>query len=206
MKERDPVRYKIEAEGEFATLDKLVYNNWKTEMFNNADIKGTLICGLDFGYVNDKTAFVASILDEKNKRIYVFKEWGDIGKTNPEIAQIIHSLGFSKSVIVADSAEQKSIEELRRDGLIRIRASKKGPDSIIHGIQQLKQYEIIVHPRCQEVILELQNYAWEKDKNTGEYINYPCDNWNHFLDALRYSLQCADEPRLKVMSKDLFNL
>ena len=85
-------------------------------------------------------------------------------------------MGFSKSVIIADSAEQKSIEELKRAGLIRIRPSKKGPNSIIYGIQQLKQYEIIVHPKCEETIIELQNYSWEKDKISGEYINYPCDN------------------------------
>lgn len=206
LKERDPVRYKIEADGEFATLDKLVYNNWKVEDFDHSKIKGLLICGLDFGYINDKTAFIASILDEPNKKIYVFKEWGDIGKINPEIAKIITSMGFSKSVIIADSAEQKSIEELKRAGLIRIRPSKKGPNSIIYGIQQLKQYEIIVHPKCEETIIELQNYSWEKDKISGEYINYPCDNWNHYLDALRYSLQCNDEPRLKTMSKDLWGL
>jgi phage terminase large subunit len=189
--------------GEFVTLDKLVFQNWKSEEFNYADIKGQLICGLDFGFINDISAFVASILDEKNKRIYIFKEWGDTGKTNQELAKIIESLGFAKSIIIADSAEKKSIEEIKRAGVNRIRASVKGPDSIMHGIQALQNYEIIVHPSCTGIITELENYSWQKDKKTNEYINKPIDAFNHFLDALRYSLQCVQN-RLKTLNKDLF--
>ena len=203
MKLRNYNRWKIEALGEFVTLDKLVFQNWKSEEFNHAEIKGELLCGLDFGFVNDTSAFIASILDEPNKRIYIFREWGDIGKTNQELAKIIESLGFAKSVIIADSAEKKSIEEIKRAGINRIRASVKGPDSIMHGIQQLQNYEIIVHPSCEKIIVELENYSWQKDKNTGVYINKPIDAFNHFIDALRYSLQCG-KAKLKTLQKDLF--
>ena len=203
MKVRNYNRWKIEALGEFVTLDKLVFQNWKSEEFNHAEIKGELLCGLDFGFVNDTSAFVASILDEPNKRIYIFREWGDIGKTNQELAKIIEALGFAKSVIIADSAEKKSVEEIKRAGISRIRPSVKGPDSIMHGIQQLQNYEIIVHPSCEKIIIELENYSWQKDKNTGLYINKPIDAFNHFLDALRYSLQCG-KAKLKTLSKDLF--
>lgn len=203
MKERNYNRWKIEALGEFVTLDKLVFQNWKSEEFNYADVKGQLICGLDFGFINDISAFVASVLDEKNKRIYIFKEWGDTGKTNQELAKIIESLGFAKSVIIADSAEKKSIEEIKRAGVNRIRPSVKGPDSIMHGIQALQNYEIIVHPSCTGIITELENYSWQKDKKTNEYINKPIDAFNHFIDALRYSLQCVQN-RLKTLNKDLF--
>lgn len=203
MKTRNYNRWKIEALGEFVTLDKLVFQNWKSEEFNHTEIKGELLCGLDFGFVNDTSAFVASILDEPNKRIYIFREWGDIGKTNQELAKVIEALGFSKSVIIADSAEKKSVEEIKRAGISRIRPSVKGPDSIMHGIQQLQNYEIIVHPSCEKIIIELENYSWQKDKNTGLYINKPIDAFNHFLDALRYSLQCG-KAKLKTLSKDLF--
>lgn len=203
MKERNYNRWKIEALGEFVTLDKLVFQNWKSEEFNHAEIKGDLIVGLDFGFINDISALVASILDEANKRIYIFREWGDTGKTNQELAKIIESLGFSKSIIIADSAEKKSIEEIRRAGVNKIRASVKGPDSIMHGIQQLQNYEIIVHPSCTGIITELENYSWQKDKKTNEYINKPIDAFNHFIDALRYSLQCG-KTRLKTLNKDLF--
>ena len=205
MKTRNPTRYRIEAEGQFATLEKLVYNNWRVEDFNPDEINGELICGLDFGYVNDTTAFIASLLVEDEKKLYIFKEWGSTGLTNSEIARAIISLGFAKSFIIADSAEPKSIEELKRDGLYRVRASVKGPDSIMNGISKLQEYEIIVSPNCVETITEFENYAWQKDKQTNEYINKPIDLFNHYLDALRYSLQ-AHQKGLRTISKSILSL
>lgn len=207
LKKRNYTRWKIEALGDFVSLDRLVYDGyWKCEDFDYTKIKGELLVGLDFGFVNDVSALTASILDEENKKLYVFKEWGDTGKTNPELAKIITSLGFAKSTIIADSSEQKSIEELRRLGLQRIKPSVKGPDSIIHGIQKLQQYEMVIHPSCVEVINELENYSWQKDKQTGEYINKPVDSFNHYLDSIRYSTQCADFKKLKVMDKSVLGL
>ena len=187
----NPTYYKIYALGEFCTLDKLVYYNWKVEDFDHTQIKGKLLVGLDFGYTNDPTALVASVMTDK--KIYIFKEWVDTNKTNPQIAQVIKSLGLQKSTIICDSAEPKSIQELRQNGIYAARESTKGPDSIIHGIQRLWEYEIIVHPSCTETITEFENYAWQKDKTTGEYINKPIDMFNHCMDALRYSLQCAGQ-------------
>lgn len=203
----NPTYYKIYALGEFCSLDKLVYYNWRVEEFNHAEIKGDLLVGLDFGFVNDPTALVSSVLDEENKIVYVFKEWGAVNKTNDEIARTIDYLGFRKSTIMADSAEQKSIEEIRRLGIQRIKPVAKGPDSIIHGIQKLQQYTIIVHPDCIETITELENYSWQKDKKSGEYINKPIDEFNHFLDALRYSLQCVSQrTKLKSMDKSILGI
>lgn len=205
MKRTNPTRWKIEALGDFVSLDRLVFQNYRVEEFNHALIKGELLVGLDFGFINDISALTASILDEENKRIYIFKEWGDTGKTNDELARIITALGFSKSTIIADAAEQKSIEELKRLGIARIKPCVKGPDSIIHGIQRLQNYEIIVHPNCQGVITEFENYSWQKDKKTGEYINKPIDDFNHYCDSLRYALQCVDNSRkLKTLNKNLF--
>jgi phage terminase large subunit len=203
MKERNYNRWKIEAIGQWVTLDKLIFQNWRQEEFNHADIKGTLLVGLDFGFVNDISALVASVIDEPNKRIYIFKTWGDTNKTNNELASIITNLGFSKSVIIADAAEPKSIEEIKKAGIQKIRACKKGPDSIMHGIQQLQNYEIIVHPSCEGIITEFENYTWQKDKKTNEYINKPIDMFNHYIDALRYSLQCVGK-KMKTLNKDLF--
>lgn len=95
---------------------------------------------------------------------------------------------------------------MRRLGIYRIRPSVKGQDSIIHGIQKLQQYELIVHPSCETVITELENYAWQKDKSSGEYINKPIDSFNHCMDSLRYSLQCVDINKLKTMSKAVLGL
>lgn len=203
LKQRDYQRWQIEALGDFVSLDRLVFQNVKVEEFNHADIKGQLICGLDYGFVNDISAFVASLLDEENKKLYVFKIWGDTNKTNQELANIIKAMGFGKSVIIADCAEQKSIEEMRREGIIKIKPSVKGADSIIHGIQKLQQYEIIVHPDCEGIITEFQNYAWQKDKQSGEYINKPIDAFNHYIDALRYSLQSAGAGKLVSLPRNV---
>ena len=200
----NPTYYRIYALGEFCSLDKLVYNNWREEDFEIPD--GIPLQGLDFGFINDPTAFVASILVEEEKRIYIYREWGAVNKTNEEIAQVISALGFAKAVITADSAEPKSIEEIRRAGIRRIRESVKGADSIIHGIQKLQQYELIVHPSCTEVITELQNYSWQKDRKTGEYINKPVDLFNHYLDALRYSLQCVNDRKVRIFDKGALGL
>ena len=203
----NPTYYNIYALGKFASLDKLIFNNYRVEEFNHAEIKGELLVGLDFGFVNDISALTASLLVEEEKKIYIFKSWGDTNKTNDELANIITSLGFSKSVIVADSAEQKSIEELRRKGISKIKPATKGKDSILHGIQKLQQYQLIVHPSCAGVITELENYAWQKDRKTNEYINKPIDNFNHYIDSLRYSLQCIDnKKKIKTLNKSNFGL
>jgi phage terminase large subunit len=199
----NPNYYRVYTLGEFVTLDKLVFYNWKVEEFNHTEIKGQLLIGLDFGFVNDISAITASLLDEDNKKIYVFREWGDTGKTNEELANIIKALGFSKSVIIADSAEQKSIAEIKRAGITKIRAATKGKDSVIHGIQRLQNYEIIIHSSCEGIKTELENYTWKKDKATGEYTNEPIDLYNHYIDSLRYSLQCA-AARVKTLDKNLF--
>lgn len=203
LKQRDYRRWQIEALGDFVSLDKLVFQNYKVEEFDHTKINGVLLCGLDYGFVNDISAFVASLLDEANKKIYVFKIWGDTNKTNDELSNIIKSMGFSKSLIIADCAEQKSIEEMKRAGILRIKPSVKGADSVIHGIQKLQQYDIIIHPSCEGIITEFENYSWQKDKQSGEYINKPIDSFNHYIDALRYSLQCVNSGKLVSLPRNV---
>ena len=204
MKATNEVYYKIYALGEFGSLDKLIYNNWQKMDFDPDTIKGQLLCGLDFGYTNDPTAFTASILVENERRIYIFKEWGGTGYLNNAIADQIKEMGFAKSIICADSAEQKSIDEIKRLGISRIKPCVKGKGSVLQGIQKLQQYELIVHPSCEKVIEELENYAWKKDKQTNEYINEPAEGFDHYMDSLRYSLQCLDvRKQLTTMKKDL---
>ena len=108
-------------------------------------------------------------------------------------------MGYGKEVIVADSAEPKSIEELRQNGLERVKGVKKGKDSVLNGIQYLQQFEIIVHPRCKYISEELSNYTWQKDRN-GFYINKPVDTYNHGLDCLRYSVFSIRKNNLGIVS------
>ena len=205
LKATNPAYFTIYALGNFGSLDKLIFNNWQVQEFDYKKIKGELMVGLDFGYVNDTTALICSLLDEKNKRIYIFQEWGDTGLLNNEIAAGIKALGLNKSTIIADSAEQKSIEEIKRAGVQRIKPAVKGQGSILQGIQKLQQYEIVISPDCRKVIEEFKNYSWKKDKKTNEFINEPVDNYNHYIDALRYSLQCVENnPKVKTINKASF--
>lgn len=203
----NPTYYKVYALGEFASLNKLVFVNWDVEDINEPLTNLKLLCGLDFGYVNDATAFVASYLDEQNKIIYCVDEFYKTGMLNDEIANMIIEKGYGKERIIADSAEQKSIEEIKRKGIPRIKPSIKGKGSILQGIQKLQQYKLIVSPNCSHLITELQNYSWKKDRKTNEYVNEPVDEFNHCIDALRYSLQCATTmQKLKSIDKSVFSL
>ncbi len=181
-----------------------VFNNWRIETFESKNLNGELLLGLDFGFTNDPTAIISSIIDEDNKRLYVFDEFFKKGLLNNQIADILIKKGYSKSVIIADSAEQKSIEEIRRCGVRRIKEAVKGQGSVLQGIQKLQQYEIIIHPSCVNLIEEFENYSWAQDKD-GTGINKPVDMFNHGIDALRYSLQCVDRrPKLRTLERGSF--
>lgn len=201
MMNTNPTYYRIYALGEFCSLDKLVYTNWR---ISDEDVPqgAQIMIGLDFGYINDPSALIVSYIDESTKKIYIRDEVYRTGMLNDEIARLIAYKSLQKEVIIADSAEQKSIEEIKRLGVYRIRPAAKGSGSVLQGIQKLQQYELIVHPSCVNTITELQNYAWKKDKNSNEYINEPKDDFNHLLDALRYSIQTFDKSnRLQSISK-----
>ena len=201
---RNPQKARVFCDGEWGVdAEGLVFQNWKVEEFNHEEINGQLMVGLDFGFIHDISAITASLLVEEEKRIYIFKEYGSTGKTNKDLASIITSLGFSKSVIVADCAEPKSIAEIKAEGIQKIKPCTKGKDSVSFGIQKLQNYEIIIHPNCTGTIMEFENYTYEKDKNTGLYTNKPIDDFNHYIDALRYSLQCVGT-KLKALDKNLF--
>lgn len=206
MRETNFTYWNIYANGEFSSLDKLIFSNWRQS--DEEPPQGLpLLVGLDFGYVNDASALVVSRIDEANKRIFITDELYQKGLLNNEIANMIKYMGLAKEVIIADSAEQKSIEEIKREGVPRIKAAVKGKGSIMQGIQKLQQYELIVSSSCPNVIIELQNYSFKKDKASGEYINEPQDCFNHTLDALRYSLQCVEKKqRLQSFDKSLLGL
>ncbi len=104
------------------------------------------------------------------------------------IYEAISSMGYAKEKIIADSAEPKSIVELKELGLRRIVAASKGKDSINNGIQKLQDYHIIIHPRCVNFLTEISCYSWEKDK-ADKPTNNPVDANNHLMDAMRYAME-----------------
>lgn len=187
---RNEAYYKIYALGEFATLDKLVFPKYTKALLNKDDLRQiTSYFGLDYGFINDPSAFMHVKIDDDRKRLYVVEEYVKKGLTNDKIAESITALGYAKEQIRADSAEKKSNQELRNLGISRVIDVKKGAGSVMQGIQYLLQYEWIVDERCVKTIEELENYTWKKDKATNEYINEPVDSYNHCLDAIRYAIQ-----------------
>ncbi len=204
MAVRNPQKYRVYGLGEWGVdSEGLVFQNWKVEYFNHEEINGQLMIGMDFGFIHDISAIVGALMVEEEGRIYVFREYGATGKTNKDLAEIITELGFSKSTIIADCAEPKSIAEIKAAGINKIKACTKGKDSVMHGIQKLQNYQIIIHPSCTGIVEEFENYTYEKDKTTGQYINKPIDAFNHYIDALRYSLQCVGT-KLRSIDKNLF--
>ena len=188
MKKRNPRRYKVAGLGDWGIVEGLVYENWKEQKFTLDDVRGLhTVCGLDFGYTNDPSAFFIGFLDLENKRLYVWDEMYETGLSNRKIYETITGMGYGKETITADSAEPKSIDELRSLGLY-VHGAKKGKDSINNGIQWIQDLEIIVHPRCVNFLTEISNYMWKSDR-FGKKLNEPIDDFNHLMDAMRYALE-----------------
>lgn len=189
MKERNPRRYQVAGLGNWGVVDGLVYENWHEQEFSLKDIRQCKSAfGLDFGYTNDPSAFFVGFVGVENKRLYVWDEFYEKGLSNRKIYEKISAMGYSKERITADSAEPKSIDELRSLGLRHISGAKKGKDSIANGIQWIQDLEIIIHPRCVNFLTEISNYTWDKDK-FGNALNRPIDDFNHLMDAMRYALE-----------------
>lgn len=189
LKQTNPAYYKIYTLGEFATLDKLVFPDFdkrRLSLNKLGDLPSYF--GLDFGYTNDETAFMHVKVDQDKRVIYVMEEYAKRGMLNDEIARVIKSMGYAKEIVTADAAEPKSIAEIKRAGIQRIRPARKGRDSITQGISFMQQYRLVVDDRCVKTIEELENYTYKKDRQTGEYTNEPVDSYNHEIDAIRYAL------------------
>ena len=202
MKIQNPRRYRIEGLGEWGIAEGLIFENWREEDFDiNALIEKNRnkrterglqafvdIQGLDFGY-NDPTAGIAGYCDLKDFKIYIYYEFYEVQMENKKIAAKLIADGFGDRVILADSEDPRTINELRLLGLHGIRGAKKGAGSVLGGIQRLCDYEIIVHPRCQHMIEALSNYAWKKDRVSGAVMNEPEHDFSHLPDALRYATE-----------------
>jgi phage terminase large subunit len=137
---------------------------------------------MDFGFTNDPSVMV--MVYRYNGELIIDEIMYHKGYTNEDISRYMTSCGIDKNVsIIADSAEPKSIEELRRMGW-KIQGANKGPDSLRNGIDILKRFRINVTNRSSNLIKELNSYKW-KEKN-GDPLNEPIDKFNHGMDALRY--------------------
>ena len=181
LRNDDEELWKVYARGMTGKIEGLIYRNWGTigMVPNEAQLIGM---GMDFGFTNDPTACV--MVYRYNGELIIDELLYLKGYTNQDIGQFFTQSGINKTVpIIADSAEPKSIEELRRMGW-RIEGANKGKDSILNGIDILKRFRFNVTKRSSNLIKELNAYKWkEKDGNA---TNVPIDSFNHGMDALRY--------------------
>lgn len=171
--------YKVYGLGELGALEGVVFNNWKTidAIPKEAEYLGA---GLDFGFTADPTAMVG--VYRWNNQIILDELIYQSGLLNSDIIKLIKH--DKRNIIYADSAEPKSIEEIRRAGF-NIKPVSKGADSINFGINVLQQQDILVTSQSMNLIKELRTYCWDKDK-TGKQLNKPVDYMNHAIDAVRY--------------------
>lgn len=206
MKINNPRRYQVAGLGNWGIVDGLIYENFEERLFTLEDVKDyKTVAGLDFGYTNDPTAFFIGFLDKKGSVLYVWDEMYKKGLSNKKIYENIKNMGYSKEKITGDSAEPKSIDELKGYGL-RIKGAKKGKDSILNGIQWIQDLKIIIHPRCNNFLTEISNYQWDKDK-FGKALNRPVDDFNHLLDAMRYALEDDIQSKtIKAVNRSILGL
>ena len=188
MKKHNPRRYQVAGLGNWGVVEGLVFENWTERAYTLDEVRACkTVCGLDFGYTNDPSAYFMGFLDLNSKRLYVWDEMYQTGMSNKAIYQEIQRMGYAKERVTGDSAEPKSIDELKGYGL-KIKGANKGKDSVNNGIQWIQDLEIVIHPRCVNFITEISNYTWEKDKYNKK-LNIPIDDFNHLMDAMRYALE-----------------
>ena len=180
----DPMWWNVYGLGNVGTLEGVIFPQFDIVDTIPNDVKW-VVCGLDFGYSNDPTAFIEVAF--KEDQLYFNQVLFETGLTNDDIVAKLQNMGIGRmSEIYADSAEPKSIEEIRRKGYKLIKPTVKGKDSIVNGITLLKQYKLNVTKSSVDLIKEFRNYQWFKDKD-GKHHNKPIDSWNHGIDAVRYA-------------------
>lgn len=166
--------------GETGHAEGIVYKNW--DVVPSIPTYARLVAyGLDFGYMNDPTAIVGVYYADGE--LYADERCYMPGMTNDKIAKHLQEC---RGTIVADSAEMKSIQEIKNHGIRGIEPAEKGPDSIRNGIDIVNRYRLHITEDSLNLIFEARNYKYKENKITGEITNEPVDKWNHALDALRY--------------------
>lgn len=182
LKDTDPYRYRVYCLGMTGQIDGLVYTNWAQIDELPAEYKWRAF-GLDLGFMNDPTALVE--VRYVNGELYLKEHIYKTKMTNQDIALEIKRLGFQDETIVCDSAEMKSIEEMKRAGLVNIRPAVKGPGSVLQGISLVQSMKLNVTQDSHNIKTELMNYMWKTDA-LGHDTNVPEDKFNHANDATRY--------------------
>ena len=184
FKTADENFWKVYGLGERGTAQSTIFTHW-TEINQIPNEYKLLNIGLDFGYTNDPTAIVRVYTDGHGFAVdelcYATR------LTNSDISKVLRDNQVNRSdVVICDSAEPKSIDEIHAHGF-NTHGARKGKDSVKNGIQFLHSRPLLVTARSVNLIRELRNYKWKEDKN-GKQLNEPVDNFNHAIDAMRYAI------------------
>ncbi len=185
--ETDQYTYDVYTLGNWGVLGDLIFTNW--EVKDLSEVKKTadkLFNGIDFGYAQDPFAFNRNYYNRKKKELYILQELHGYGWSNEMIAERTKPI-IGREVVVCDSAEPKSIAELKRYNLTAQPAAK-GKDSVLFGIRWLQAQKIFIDKSCVHTINEFQMYQWAKNKQ-GEVLPRPVDSNNHHIDDIRYGME-----------------
>ena len=182
----------VYGEGQIGKLEGLVYPQY--ELIDTMP-EGDGIFGLDFGYTNDPAAVVRCIV--KGDNLYLHEEVYETGLLNSALVERLAGAGVRKNYdeIFADSAEPKSIDEIRSHGY-NVKPADKGKDSILAGIQFINGFKIHVTKSSTNLIKELRSYTYVQDKD-GKFTNKPIDDFNHLADSFRYAVFTKYRNRVK---------
>ena len=185
--ETDKYFYNVYTLGNWGVLGNVIFTNWRVEDIQH--MQHNFVNrrhGLDFGFADDPAAAHNSHYDRLHKTIYIYDELYATGLTNPELATQLKPM-IGNDPIRCDSAEPKSIKELKDNGINAVPA-RKGKDSVLFGIQWLQQQTIVIDPRCVNMIREAQSYKWKEDAS-GNALPIPVDKFNHHWDEIRYAYE-----------------
>lgn len=188
MEERNPQKYRVYGRGEFGSdVEGLVYKNYIVEDFDKMELAARGYehrIGFDIGFV-DPSAIVPTLYDEENRVIYIYDEYYAAGAQLEDLKDAMIQLGLKRSKIYCDSADARAVAYFRQFGL-NVLGAKKGKGSVNTGIDFIQSHKIIIHPRCKEVIREIENYSYLKNRD-GQFTNDTDGTYDHSMDALRYA-------------------
>lgn len=206
---RNPAKYRVFGLGEWGVdSEGLVITNFRVEEFNPLELAALGYehrAGMDIGWV-DPSAITDTLYDRDNKTIYVFNEFYKSGCQLSELAAAIKAMNLNKTKIYVDAAEPRTIQFFKNEG-INATGCAKGKDSVKAGLMFLQNHLIIVHPKCQKLITEFENFSYIKSKVTGEYTEDTTHEWSHAIDSLKYAYSdIYTNKQIKTFSKAALGL
>jgi phage terminase large subunit len=187
LKKRDYESYLHIWEGECRKISNaLVFGGYfRVESFDTPT-GARFYHGCDWGFANDPTTLIRCFVD--NGTLYIDQEAWGVGVEIDQTPQLFDSVDTARRwPIKADCARPETISYMRRQGF-NVTAAKKWQGSVEDGIEHIKTYDIVIHPRCRHIIDEFNRYSYKVDKQTGDILPVIVDAYNHGIDALRYSL------------------